>query len=241
MPGLTDREKIFLASSQAFQELISSDPVLDELDRAKVDTEEEYFSVCEFLGCPLVVCGLPVQPVTPALWSFLWTLQNGYAYRSHEIIDWDSDIFLRLLHEGFRSFEGTKSELIGSSRGYCEKKGIDPREARTDLLDLVQRSFRPLSMLPSTMIAKTSEPVAFDADWLISISSIAAVKSNMTIREAAFNLPLSTCYFLWLDKLREADDKNQIRRRTSDELAKEYFQRVEELGKTFCEKHLKKD
>jgi len=238
---LTDEEKIFLAASAEFQQILSDDPLLDELDRARIDTSEEFFSVCEFLGSPLTVCGLTVQPVTPALWAFLWSIENSYAYRAHTIIEWDTDIFLRLLHEGFRRIEGTKDEIIGSSRGYCRKMGVDPDAARTDLLDLVRRTFRPLAMLPPAMISSTSEPAAFDADWLISISSVAAVMANMKIRDAAFNLPLSSCYWLWISRLREHDDKNKIRRRTSDELAKEYFTRVEEIGKTFCEKHLKKD
>lgn len=237
---LTDKEKIFLAGSAEFQELISKDPVLDELDRERINREDEFFSVCEFLGSPLLVGGLPIQPITPAIWSFLWSIGNAYAFRGPKVIEWDTDIFLRLLNAGFRGITGTKDEILRESKGFCRANGADPEAAEADLFDLIQKAFRPLAMLPASMIRNPSEPPAFDADWLLNISSIAAQRANMPIREAAFNLPLSTCFYLWIGKLRENDLNNSIRPRTSEELAKEYYLRVEELGKTFCDQHLHK-
>ena len=75
-----DREKILLAHSEEFQELLASDEVLKDLRRMKTDRKAECLILASIArGCAQWISGSRASGVlTPALWSFLWTLGNAY-------------------------------------------------------------------------------------------------------------------------------------------------------------------
>ena len=70
--SLTPEQKVFLASSAEFQQILADDAELCELDASRIDYDSEKLMLWETLGGTLDACGVEISPVTPAIWSFLW-------------------------------------------------------------------------------------------------------------------------------------------------------------------------
>ena len=78
--GLTDADLCELANDQEFQRIIETDAVLDKYDEETYDEKKEFFSLIWFLGlAPVAVGRLPLRPLSPAKWAFLWGIGNAYA------------------------------------------------------------------------------------------------------------------------------------------------------------------
>ena len=88
--------------------------------------------------------------LTPALWSFLWTLGNAYTEDLEKITEKDTALFLYLLETGHLDFSPEEIALLPSRAGaYCRERKVDYPEAAALLIRMICRTFRILEVLPS--------------------------------------------------------------------------------------------
>ena len=89
---LTVSQLQFIASSEEFQTILDKDQYLNTLIADSSDNSaEEYFNVMEALGCMLTIGGHDIQPITPAMWSFLWVTGNNYTRDISKITSADTE------------------------------------------------------------------------------------------------------------------------------------------------------
>lgn len=236
---LTVEQRIFLARSKEFQKLLNEDPYLDELNRSRYDHAAEFFSLMEMLRNTFTVGNVTVQPLTPALWAFLWGIGNTYTGDVEKITEPDTDIFLYLLANGVRNLDCEVSELPAKASGFCASHGLDYPTAALELVKMIHLAFRPLEMLPK--VEASADHPMYDADWLARLCATAASEANEKATEIMFTMPLSACCYFFVNALRKNDTKGWIRRRTNDEVSREIVLYVDSLGERFAAEHFGKD
>ena len=81
-----------------FEKILSNDAVLDELERMKYNKCDEYFQFLFSTQNLFKINHISIQPITPAIWCFLWILENAYTLRKKDITNDDTDMFLYIYH-----------------------------------------------------------------------------------------------------------------------------------------------
>ena len=225
---MADIQKIFqVMLDDKFKEILQTDPVLQQLEKSKFNIKDEYFQLMLVLNRTLKICGLPCQVLTPAIWSFLYTIQNAFV--THEkITKKDIDVFLYILHTGFKNID---EDLYQKSKDFCIKKGISYIEAEADIYHLIYLSFRALQMFPQVLLS--DEKNRFDIDWLTKICSMVCSMTNYQAEFVMYECSLTECFYYIVQYARQKDTKNQIRRRNSDEINALMYNRTMELGQKY--------
>jgi hypothetical protein len=234
----TPEQHLFLANSAEFQKLIADDPVLKELDDSKIDFDLEGLLLWDALGGFTEICGMKVSPLTPAIYSNLWLMRHPLATggkpRYHDVC---TAVFM-LTH----SFAESAGDDFGKrAEKYAAEISLTPEIAPDvwrELVGMVERAEFPLKMLPQTHSG--GEPV-YDADWLLSVCSVAAAEAGITLRDAALNLPLSVVYGLMVVRARKANPSASYRKHTPEWISKATLARVNELGDAYLEKNYPKN
>ena len=234
---LTDNQKIFLAQSAEFQKLLAEDPILCELEAQQYDPQAEFYSLMEMLRGTFTIGKSTIQPLTPAVWAFLWGIGNRYTIDLNKVTEIDTDIFLFVLANGVRRLNCSPAELPAAASGSCPAMGLDYRDAFKELTQVIHAAFRPLEMMPKTTGGQSAPP-QYDAYWLAQLCSIVAGETNEKATELMFTMPLSSCYYYLVNYNRKnAKNGDMIRRRTPEEIQKGIFDRVNVLAEDFCSKH----
>ena len=216
-----------------FRELLNNDPVLDELEKQKYNPKTSYFELMMAISKVFMIDGVTVSCITPAIWAYLYAIDSPYT-NNGEIHEIDTDIVLYILHNGIQKVD---KDLIDKADGFCKEHQINPDTAEFDIKNLIYLSFRPLEMLVNQ--AKTDEKTRFDLDWLTHIVSVVSPLTGKTSDEVIFDTSLCECLYYCIQRAREFDYKNEIRRRNSDEINAEIYQRTMSLGREYWEKNYK--
>ena len=229
---LTSGEKIFLANSAEFQKILAEDIVLKELAGTEYSKTNELQSFFELAGSSLQIGPLKIRPLTAGLWSFLWYLDNNYTSDVKQITEVDTDIFLYLLCQDRLDFSTTElKDLLYRSLKWCQKFHIDYSEAAAFLLQLVNRSFSPLSLLPEQNFKKDAPE--WDCLWLTQYGCTVSGESGQSIEYCMFEMPLQLGFYCMINAFRKNDIKGLIHKRTAKEKAEEIGNYVEKLGEEF--------
>lgn len=227
--NLTPEQNLFLASSKAFQDILNDDPVLMELDAARIDMEAEKLMLFEALGATERICGIEVQPITPAVWSVLWTLKSPLCSRSMEgATALDAAIALWLLTHPLNDF--AYDSIEEDAARYSETIAAEWSDIWMELISMVNLAFSPLKMLPQT--GGNSEMI-FDADWMLSLCSIAARESGVSLQFAANNYPLSMVHGLAVICARKANPGSCYQKHMPEYVGKKTLERIDELTAEF--------
>ena len=234
----TPAQRLFLANSAEFQKLLADDPVLKELDESRIDYELEGLLLWDALGGITTICGMKVSPITPAIWSNLWLLRNPLATGGKPAFR-DVCVAVFLLTHSFA--ESVGDDLGERAERYAVEIALTQEIAPdvwSELVGMANRTEFPLKMLPQTH--STGEPV-FDADWLLSVCSVAAAEAGITLRDAALNFPLSAVYGLMVVRARKANPSASYRKHTPEWISSATLKRVQELGDEYLEKNYPKN
>lgn len=232
---LNSKQRCFLASSEEFQQIVDSDPILKRISNFKLNKSAELFSLMEMFRSVIRLGNVDIQPITPAVWSFLWAIDNSYTKDFEAITPEDTDIFFWILQHGVRRLECEVEFITVRCAGTVENAGMDYEEVAAELMQLVYYTFRPLSFLPQE--TGNGESKIYDAWWLTRICDIAASESGESARDVMFNMPLSTCFYHFVHHMAKNDTKHLIHRRTPHEINQQIIDRLEQLGEDFCTKH----
>lgn len=215
----------------AFAEIISNDPILQELEKEKFNHTDQFFQLMMMLSKVFTINGVTVSCITPAIWSWLYCTKNAYAIRETPS-QIDTDIFLYILHNGIKNLD---DDYISAAAGFCEKNSIDYIEAQADLVNMIYLSFRPLEMLSGG----GSQQPRFNADWLTQIVSVVAPLTGKKSDEIIFDMSLTQCFYYAVQMARKSDVEGRIKRRNSDEINAAIYQRTFELGTEYYNKFYK--
>ena len=239
--SLTAEQRLFLASSPAFDALLQDDPVLAELDASRIDYELERDLLFDAFGGTWTVAGRPVMPITPAVWSVLWAVRSPFVRRDREaggVRVIDVAVFCHLLTRGVSGLDfGTledEAKRTGDSFGLPEDASAVTRE----LDELIVTAFSPLKMLPQSGFESSEDPV-YDSDWLLSVCSVAAREAGITLQSAMIDLPLSVVFGLLVVRARKANPDKHYRKLPPEWVDRRTLRRVDELSEAFVAEHFK--
>lgn len=221
-------------NDDAFQEILNHDKQLILLEQEKNDRGIDYQELMGVLSKRFYICGLEVMPIYPALWAFLWTIDNAYA-TGQPITRTDTDIFLYLLYTGIK---GITEDLYEDAYDFCNKHEISYLQAEHELLSMKYLQFRPMEMVPQNVFPENETP-KFNLDWLTGLASIVVEMTNKTSDDVYFNMSLSECLSYVVQARRKTDIKGEIKRRTPMEIEGEIYKRTMQLGKQYFQEHYK--
>lgn len=237
---LTDKQKIFLAMSPEFQTVLDEDPVLKQLDDFRIDYNRERELLREAYGATWKVAGdIPVAPVTPAVWSVLWAMKSPFVRKppvSVKIID--VAIFLYLLTHDLSDVYFSTLEEDAKKEGAAFGLPEDAETLALELHHLVDLALAPLKMLPSTGCESADDPV-YDADWLLSVCSVASREAGIPLQRVMVDLPLSVVYSLLVVRARKTHPDKHYAKRSPEWVSKKELERVNELSEAFVREHYK--
>lgn len=231
---LTSGQKIFLQQSAEFQKLLAEDPVLAELESQQYDPAAAFYALIEMLRGTFTIGRVEIQPLTPAVWAFLWGIGNRYTVDTKKVTEVDTDIFLYVLANGVRNLDCKPEELPAIASGFCPGKGIEYPDAFKEIHAVINAAFRPFEMTPKVKAGNSAPPPQYDAFWLAQLCSVVAQETNETANAIMFNMPLSACNYFFVNYIRKNDPKSNIRRRSPEEIQEEIFKRVNRLAEDFC-------
>lgn len=240
-PQFSDAELMYLTRSADFQAIFAADPVLDELERERYNDHLEFLLVMDALHQCFRIGSAPVQSITPAVWSILWTIGNAYTRRheknAKDPTDTDADIFLWMLANGSRASIDLH-EIPGAASGFVQSSGLTFEQADAEIGSMIALAFAPLALLPPKKA--DGEAMRYDADWLVWLSSLAAKASNESMSYCMTGMPLSVCYWHYINNQRSCDYKHEIRRRPDAEICRAILDRSNELCRDFLKKKYRK-
>lgn len=239
---LTPEDKLHLAASAEFQRLLEEDPELRALDGSAIDYDREKLLFWEVLGGTEAICGVEVYPITPAVWSHLWLIHSPLCNgKPPEFSDVCVAIYVMTHSTNTARFDGIEERAAD----FAKKIGLVPQNAADvwgELVKMVETTFSPLAMLPhveAPVGAARPDPV-FDADWLLSVCSVACQEVGLPMKEAVTAFPLSAVFTLMVIRARKANPDTCIARHTPEYIGKRILERTEELGEYFIEQELTK-
>ena len=224
---------LYAMQDDAFQEILKSDEVLNALEDEKNNKQMQYFQLVSIIFKRFKVAGLSCIPITPAIWSFLYCMGNKIVLGGKVGKD-DIDQMIYLLHFGMQKID---ENFLYQAHGYCDANQIDYQYALSELLTMIELTFRPLQMFPQTGI--NGQDVRFNVDWLTKIVGMACRICNKTSAQVMFNLSLCQALYYVVQFCRGNDPENNIKRRNSDQINEAIFLRTMELGKQYYDNNYK--
>lgn len=218
-----------------FQKIIQSDEVIAELQKEKYNPRLEFNQLMAILSKIFKIGDVVVQAITPAVWSFLYCIENAYTKKNKQITKVDTDVFMYILSNGMSNLP---QDLILESYNFCQKKGLNYKQVEYELKDMIYLMFRPLEMF-NTYAVQSAAQVRFNADWLTKLVAVICPLTNKKSEQVMFNMSLTECFYYMIQNARKYDDKNMIKRKNSDEIEAEIYRRTLQLGKKYYEDNYK--
>lgn len=223
-------EMMLAMQDDDFQIILQNDEILDELEKAKFSTQQEYAELMYTFSGKISINDIEFNILTLGIWCFLYSIQNKIVCGEENITETDIDVFMYLLHYGY---DAVSDNLYEDSKDFCLKHDIDYVQAQISIYKLIKIAFRPMEMLPSQF--GTNEKSRFNLEWLTSILSTVCRMVNCDREYALYKMSMAECFYYVVHHLRENDVKGQIRRRNSDQINAEIFKRTMDLGKIYYE------
>lgn len=223
-------EMMLAMQDDDFQIILQNDDVLDQLEKQKFSTQQEYAELMYTFSGKIAINEIQFSVLTLGIWCFLYSIQNSIVCGEDDISESDVDVFMYLLHKGY---EGVSDNLYEDSKDFCLKHNIDYTEALIAIYKLIKMAFRPMEMLPSQYA--NSEKSRFNLEWLTSIVSTVCRMVNCNRQYALYQMSMTEAFYYVVCHLKQGDVKGQIRRRNSDQINAEIYKRTMDLGKIYYE------
>lgn len=213
-----------LTSDDQFQKRFGEDETLDQLDQLKYDPFIQYCELQLMLHKKLKMYNVELEPITLALWSYLYTLKSPVVTKGKDVSMLDVNTFFYLLQT--KSFDETLDQLLLNSSNYCvEKMGVSEVEAVDMFKKLLKINFRVLNMFPRLNVEKKS---VFNADWLSSIVTKVKQVSSYSTQELYKEISFCQIYYLFAQYCRQ-NGSEAIYLRTEEEIQIQIDKRSTEL------------
>lgn len=213
-----------LTTDDEFQERFGKDRKLDQLEELKYNPFIQY---CEFQLTQhnkLKFNNVQLEPLTLALWAFLYTIKSPVVVEEQNISMIDINLFFYLLQT--KKYDIQLKQLYIDSANYCvEKMGITEAQAVEIFRKLLQINFRVLNMFPRLQTEK--KPV-YNADWITSIVTKVHQVCSYTTQQLYNQISFCEVYYLFAQYCRE-NGSEAIFLRTEEEIQVQIDKRSTEL------------
>lgn len=231
LPHDVKKAVIGLTRDEVFQARFKSDKILDSLDEEKDLNYLDINVLQTVLGFKTEFKfndkKIEVNPITPAMWAYLWYIKSPFVNTSNKINEADLSIFLYLLEYGIIDSNPTtiasKAFKVGYKIGDVE---VTPEAALQIVSLLIKIAFRPLALFPRS--GKDKEKTSYDADWLTSIVARTHDVTGLTPDHIMFEMPLASCCSYFVQYARNKGVEG-IYKRSEAEILELYDERCCEL------------
>lgn len=224
LPQSIQYQIYLLTSDDQFQKRFGEDEVLDQLEQLKYDPFIQYCELQLMLHNKLKMNEVELEPLTLAMWAFLYTLKSPIVTEGENITMLDVNMFFYLLQT--KKFDETLNQILQNSTNYCvEKMGVSEVEAVDMFKKLLKINFRVLNMFPRLRIEKKN---VFNGDWMTSIVSKVKQVSSYSTQELYKQISFCEVYYLFAQYCRQ-NGSEAIYLRTEEEIQIEIDKRSTEL------------
>lgn len=226
-------DELALLAGPEFNRILAEDPVLADLESRKNDRPMDSHVLIETMGIGSFHIGsLPVKPLTPAKWAFLWLLESPFVVTGKAGIT-DLDILLYILScPDLRTMDVALSDIPAAASGYTAATAQPIAETVHDAQTFVRAALYPLALLPMQGETDSSAEPAYDAIWVTRIAGIAARESGHDYMFCLHDMSLSACcafYANW----RAREDGITLKLHNSKETEAAIQQRIAVLTEEF--------
>lgn len=155
-----------------------------------------------------------MNPITPAIWCFLWVINSPFVNYEKEIKEVDIDLFYYILDNGIG--DGDPIRLLSESLQYTSNHlQISYEEAHGILSTMIRLSFKPLNLFPKSV--SSGKKSIFDADWLTAlitkVHEVTGYTPDYIMNEMSLT---SACYYF--AQYRRMNSNDEIYKRTDEEI-----------------------
>lgn len=221
-----------LTEDEQFQKIFAEDKQLDYLESLKHDKQIEKYQLLLTLNDTINILGVEVNPITLALYSYLYSVKSNIIFDVEKITTVDLDLFFYLLQTKDYGLD-FKSVLI-KSMGYCQKvMKLSLQEAVNLFQKIYKIEFRCLNLFPRTGQQKEA---LFNVDWMISIVSKVKPLTSYSTRELYKDVSLSQIYYYFANYCRMQGDQSIFIRTEEEILYEEDFRMCELVVDRLIEK-----
>lgn len=236
---------LILRDSQEFKQLLADDFILDELEKSR-NKQNDKLELAAVRGGGIGIgkianSNLPclvVEPVTPAILSYLWEIESPFlGFSDGKVLSKDVDIALYILDNGkdlYTNKDLNISKIAVDSLDYTPKNGLNYETARDAIHGILQLGFSAYKMFPDipTIDTQSKNITRYDADWITGIVSMVHAVTGLTPTEILWNTAMTSCGFYIAHYCRKNGMKN-IGKRTDMETVKLMMERTNDLCKEF--------
>lgn len=213
-----------LTEDQEFQKRFAEDKQLDYLESLKHDKQIEFCELQLLVNKKLMIYGVELNPITLALYSYLYSIKSNIIFDIEKITTVDLDLFFYLLQTKDYSFDLKK--LLIKSMGYCQNVlKLNQKKTIETFKKIYKVEFRCLNLFPKK---EQQKDALFNVDWMVSIVSKVKPFTSYTTEELYKDVSLSQIYYYFASYCRMQGDQS-IFIRTEDEILYEEDLRMCEL------------
>ena len=215
----------YLTEDQVFQKRFREDEELDYLQSLEHDKEIEKVQLLLALNDTVKINGVELNPITLALYSYLYSIQSNLIFEVDKITTIDLDLFFYLLQT--KDYNYDLKQVLIKSMGYCQKVLRLSLKQTVDLFQKIYKiEFKCLNLFPRR--GNKSKESLFNVDWMISIVSKVKPLTSYETKQLYKDISLSQIYYYFASYCRMQGDQS-IFIRTEDEILFEQDKRMCEL------------
>lgn len=214
-----------LTKDQQFQQRFSKDKTLDELDEQKHNQQIEFYQLQLILNKKIRLYGIDFNPITVALFSYLYSIRSSIIVKDADITVIDLDLFFYLLQT--KDYTSNISELLQKSLNYSKRVLNLSTEQATNVFNKMYKvQFRVLSLFPS--YTNSDAENLFNVDWALNLISKVKPLVSYSTDELYKDVSIMQLYYYFADYCRN-NGSEAIFIRTEEQILAEEDKRVCQL------------
>ena len=213
-----------LIIDEQFQKRFAEDKTLDYLDSLKHDKGIEIQELQLAWNKKIVLFGIELNPITLALYSYLYCIKSPIISDIHNITMIDLDIFFYLLQT--KDYTTDLKQLMNNSINYTNAVMKINQATAIKLFEQIYKiEFRCLNLFPRVDQEKEA---LFNLDWMTSIVSKVKPLTSYTTEQLYTEISITQIYYYFANYCRMQGDQ-RIFIRTEDEILFEQERRMCQL------------
>ena len=225
LPQDLQQAVVDLTEDEQFQKIFKEDEQLDYLESLEHDKQIEFHQLQLMLHKKLNVLGVQFNPLTIALYSYLYSIQSPIVFDIHKTTMIDLDIFFYLLQT--KNYNCNMKQVLAKSVGYTKSVLHLTEQQVVQVFKQIYRiEFRCLNLFPKSDEQK-KKPL-FNVDWITSITGKVKPLTSYTTEQIYKDISITEVYYYFANYCRQQGDQ-RIFIRTDDEILAEEDKRMCQL------------
>lgn len=224
LPQNIQQAVVDLTEDDQFQKIFAEDQKLDYLQSLKHDKQIEFHQFQLMLRKKLNIFGLEFNPLTIALYSYLYSIKSPIVFDIKSTTMIDLDIFFYLLQT--KDFNWNVKQLFSKALGFCQNVLKLNQSQTIKIFEKIYKiEFRCLNLFPKTDQQKNP---LFNVDWVTSLASKVKPLTSYSTQQIYNEVSITEVYYYFANYCRMQGDQ-RIFIRTEDEILAEQDLRMCQL------------